>query len=65
MSSRDSSRFRSENGFATLELKPDLRSENKNVCVMFLDIRNFTGFAEKRSPEEVVQYLESLFEFMI
>ena len=48
-----------------LDLKPDLRSENKNVCVMFLDIRDFTGFAEKRSPEEVVQYLESLFEFMI
>ena len=48
-----------------LDLKPDLRSESKNVCVMFLDIRNFTGFAEKRSPEEVVQYLESLFEFMI
>ena len=48
-----------------LDLKPDLRSENKNVCVMFLDIRNFTGFAEKRSPEEVVKYLESLFEFMI
>jgi len=48
-----------------LELKPDLRSESKNVCVMFLDIRNFTGFAEKRTPEEVVQYLESLFEFMI
>ena len=23
------------------------------------------GFAEKRSPEEVVEYLESLFEFMI
>ena len=48
-----------------MELKPDLRSENKNVCVMFLDIRNFTGFAEKRTPEEVVEYLESLFEFMI
>jgi adenylate cyclase len=48
-----------------MNLKPDLRSENKNVCVMFLDIRDFTGFAEKRSPEEVVQYLESLFEFMI
>jgi adenylate cyclase len=48
-----------------LDLKPDLRSENKKVCVMFLDIRNFTGFAEKRSPEEVVTYLESLFEFMI
>ncbi|HXQ36422.1 MAG TPA: adenylate/guanylate cyclase domain-containing protein, partial [Anaerolineales bacterium] len=48
-----------------MDLKPDLRSENKNVCVMFLDIRNFTGFAEKRSPAEVVEYLESLFEFMI
>ena len=48
-----------------LDLKPDLRSESKNVCVMFLDIRDFTRFAEKRSPEEVVQYLESLFEFMI
>jgi adenylate cyclase len=48
-----------------MDLKPDLRSESKNVCVMFLDIRNFTGFAEKRSPEEVVEYLESLFEFMI
>ena len=48
-----------------MDLKPDLRSENKNVCVMFLDIRDFTGFAEKRSPEEVVEYLESLFEFMI
>jgi adenylate cyclase len=50
---------------ALLTLKPHLRSENKTVCVMFLDIRNFTGFAEKRSPAEVVEYLESLFEFMI
>ena len=32
---------------------------------MFLDIRNFTGFAEKKTPEQVVQYLESLFGFMI
>jgi adenylate cyclase len=48
-----------------LTLKPDLRSEKREVCVMFLDIRNFTSFTEKRSPEEVVRYLESLFEFMI
>ena len=48
-----------------LTLKPDLRSERRSVCVMFLDIRNFTSFAEKRTPEEVVTYLESLFEFMI
>jgi adenylate cyclase len=48
-----------------LTLKPDLRSEKREVCVMFLDIRDFTSFAEKRRPEEVVNYLESLFEFMI
>jgi adenylate cyclase len=48
-----------------LTLKPDLRSEKREVCVMFLDIRDFTRFAENRTPEEVVNYLESLFEFMI
>jgi adenylate cyclase len=48
-----------------MTLKPDLRSEKRKVCVMFLDIRNFTAFAEQRTPEEVVEYLESLFEFMI
>jgi len=48
-----------------LTLKPDLQSEKREVCVMFLDIRDFTSFAEKRRPEEVVRYLESLFEFMI
>jgi len=48
-----------------LTLRPDLRSEKRTVCVMFLDIRNFTTYAEKTAPEEVVAYLESLFEFMI
>ena len=48
-----------------LTLKPDLQSEKREVCVMFLDIRDFTSFAENRPPEEVVRYLESLFEFMI
>jgi adenylate cyclase len=48
-----------------LTLKPHLKSEKRDVCVMFLDIRNFTAFAEKREPEQVVDYLESLFEFMI
>jgi len=32
------------------------------VCVMFLDIRNFTAFAEKRSAEEVVAYLNTIFD---
>ncbi len=49
-----------------LTLKPDLASEHRSVCVMFLDIRNFSAFAERRTPEAaVVAYLESLFEFMI
>ena len=43
----------------------EVKSEGREVCVMFLDIRDFTAFAEKRSPEEVVGYLNSVFEFMI
>ena len=39
--------------------------EIQNVCVMFLDIRNFTTFSETRSPQEVVSFLNSLFDFMI
>jgi len=40
-------------------------TEMKNVCVMFLDIRNFTAFSEKRSPEEVVDYLNVVFDTAI
>ncbi len=40
-------------------------SETRHVCVMFLDIRDFTTFSEKRSPEEVVTYLNTIFDFMI
>jgi adenylate cyclase len=32
---------------------------------MFLDIRNFTPYAERHEPEEVVSYLNTLFDFMI
>ncbi len=39
--------------------------EVQNVCVMFLDIRNFTTFSESRTPQQVVAYLNSLFDFMI
>lgn len=48
-----------------LEKKEELSGARKNVCVMFLDIRNFTPFVENHSPEEVVDYLNSLFSFMI
>lgn len=43
----------------------DLPSEVRSVCLMFLDIRDFTTFSETRSPTEVVDYLNALFAFMI
>jgi adenylate cyclase len=38
------------------------KSELREVCVMFFDIRDFTAFAEKRSAEEVVEYLNKIFD---
>lgn len=38
------------------------KSELREVCVMFLDIRDFTAFAEKRSAQEVVSYLNTIFD---
>jgi class 3 adenylate cyclase len=35
------------------------------VCVMFLDIREFTPFAEKLLPEELIQYQNDVFGLMI
>jgi adenylate cyclase len=48
-----------------LKDKSGLTGRRKNVCIMFLDIRNFTPFSEHREPEEVVTYLNKLFGFMI
>ena len=48
-----------------LESNLSLDSETKYVCILFLDIRNFTRFSESRSPEEVVRYLNLVFNFMI
>ena len=48
-----------------LAQKAEGKSELREVCVMFLDIRNFTAFSERRSPEEVVDYLNTLFELTI
>lgn len=48
-----------------LEHPQELAGVRKNVTVMFLDIRNFTPFVENKEPEQVVNYLNSLFGFMI
>lgn len=45
--------------------KAETISESREVCVMFLDIRNFTKFSEKKTPTEVITYLNTLFEDMI
>ncbi|HET9721021.1 MAG TPA: adenylate/guanylate cyclase domain-containing protein [Solirubrobacteraceae bacterium] len=48
-------------------LDEDLRldGEEVEVTVMFIDMRDFTGFAERRDPKEVVQALNQLFEQMV
>jgi adenylate cyclase len=43
----------------------ELGGELRNVCVMFLDIRNFSSYAAGERPEAVMAYLNTLFEFMI
>ena len=43
----------------------EIISQLRTVCVMFIDIRDFTTFAETRAPTEVVNYLNTLFAGMI
>lgn len=43
----------------------DQEGEVRYVTMMFLDIRDFTTFAEHRTPKEVVDYLNTLFGTMI
>jgi adenylate cyclase len=37
-----------------LKSGPEIASRRSFVCVMFMDIRNFTPLVEKKSPEEIV-----------
>jgi adenylate cyclase len=48
-----------------LAQETEQQNEVRHVCLMFLDIRDFTAFSEKRTPTEVVNYLNGLFDFMI
>ncbi len=40
-------------------------SELRSVCVMVLDIRDFTVFSETHAPDEVVRHLNTLWTFMV
>lgn len=48
-----------------LDSPAEFTGETREVCVMFLDIRNFTAQARERAPEEVVEFLNGVFAFMI
>ena len=43
----------------------EFASETREICVMFLDIRDFTMNARNRPPEEVVEFLNGAFAFMV
>lgn len=43
----------------------DKKGKKCFVCIMFLDIRDFTVMAEKMSPEELIAYQNEIFGFMI
>ncbi|MEP0547482.1 MAG: adenylate/guanylate cyclase domain-containing protein [Rhodothermales bacterium] len=48
-------------------LRHDTEPPSRRVyaCIMFLDLRGFTTYSEHAEPEEVVDYLNALFGFMI
>jgi len=48
-----------------LDSPAEFAGETREICVMFLDIRNFTAAARERAPEEVVAFLNDAFAFMI
>ncbi|MFC2103682.1 tetratricopeptide repeat protein, partial [Bacteroidota bacterium] len=58
----------SEHNLVLDELSPDMMestSKRKYVCIMFLDIRDFTALVEKKEPEEIISYQNAVFGFMI
>lgn len=48
-----------------LESKSDDLGEKRFVCIMFLDIRDFTPMAEKLKPEELIEFQNKTFGFML
>ena len=48
-----------------LDRPADSAGELREICVMFLDIRDFTAYARGRTPEQVVDLLNRVFAFAI
>jgi PAS domain S-box-containing protein len=45
--------------------RPSLQSVRRDLTVLFVDIRNFTRFAELHQPEEVVEVLNQYLDIMV
>jgi adenylate cyclase len=45
--------------------KYEIQSRLRFTAIMFLDIRNFSIFAQDKSPEEIIAYQNNVFSFMI
>jgi len=45
-----------------LKAGPEIASRRAFVCVMFMDIRDFTPLVERKSPEEIVAFQNVVFE---
>ena len=48
-----------------LESEGALQSKMMKVCVMFIDIRNFTAYVADKTPAEIVAYQNAFFEIVI
>lgn len=48
-----------------VENKYEVQSRVRFVAIMFLDIRNFSFYAENKTPEEIIKYQNAVFSFMI
>jgi adenylate cyclase len=48
-----------------LDSPSELPGDSREICVMFLDMRDFTANARQHSPEEVVTFLNAAFAYMI
>lgn len=43
----------------------EVHSRTRFAVIMFIDIRNFSIFAQNKSPEEIIAYQNNVFSFMI
>ncbi|TAL42214.1 MAG: adenylate/guanylate cyclase domain-containing protein [Chitinophagaceae bacterium] len=43
----------------------DIKSKMMQVCVMFIDIRNFTKYAAGKTPVEIVKYQNAFFSIIV